>query len=170
MDHKKRRDSKISRRWTNLVTAIIFTTISLLAGRFISLSLSWNSIESVRITFSSLPILLGGIWLGPWWGAFIGGAGDLLGFLFRSQDDYLLSITLISILRGMLPGFLVRVTGDSRRMKNLLLQIALPQLLCSVIFMSLVLYQVFGVPLRDSIVTRLLLQLFTIPLYSFFLC
>lgn len=165
MDQKKRRESKIPRRWTNLFTAIILTTISLLVGHFFSLSLSWKSIESVRFSFSSLPVLLGGIWLGPWWGGFIGGAGDLLGFLFRSQNDYLLSITLISILRGILPGLLVRVTGDSRRIKNLLLQVAVPQLLCSVILMSLVTYQAFGIPLRDSIVTRFLVQLFTIPIY-----
>lgn len=146
-----------------LASSLMITSI--LLSQYLILHITSNGMDALRVSFASLPILLGSILLGPLWGALIGGGGDLLAFLIYSQGEYVFFITLVSALRGLLPGLLVRVTGDSKRIRNLALVVALSQLLCSVLFMSLILYISYGIPLLDSLLTRLLIQFFTIPIY-----
>lgn len=148
-----------------LVSAISLVILGVIAGLVLNLSFSINEVEAVRVSFAELPVLLGGILLGPWWGAFIGGAWDLSRFALQTPGTYVPGITLIAVLRGMLPGLLARLTGGSRRLQDLIIQVAVPQLLCSVFLTALALYQAFGIPILVNIMARFLVQTFTIPVY-----
>lgn len=153
------------RKAPNPVYAMLLILLTILLEQLFSLRFNLYGVEAVRIGFASVPVLFGSIWLGPFWGMLIGGSSDLIGFLLRSNGPYIPLITLISILRGFLPGFLVPFTGDSRKIRNLCLQITLTQVLCSVILMPLVLYRAFGIPVLENIVTRGIIQSFAVPLY-----
>lgn len=164
--HPKRAMS--SSVFRDLGVSLLLIITGALLGQMLNLSFTISGKEAVRISFGALPTLLGGILLGPLYGALIGGGGDLLGFFLNSYGEYVPWITLVSMLRGMLPGLLVRIAEDrkQKQMRILVIQVALPQLICSVLLMPLVLYSSFGVPMIGNILARLLAQTFTIPIYT----
>ncbi|MDY6827308.1 MAG: folate family ECF transporter S component [Bacillota bacterium] len=149
----------------NLGTALVLVLVGILAERTLSLRFTLRDMEAVRIGFGSLPIILGGLFLGPWWGAFIGGSMDLIGYTLQPSGPYLPQITLVSMLFGIIPGFLAHLIGDTTRVRSLAIQIGVTQIICSLILMPVILYQAFGVPLVDNMTTRLIIQLVTIPIY-----
>lgn len=149
----------------NLLLALSIIIISVIAQNTLVLRLALGEVEALRIGFGALFTLLGGIWLGPLWGAFIGGISDLTSFAFYPAGEYLPQITLVSALRGALPGLLKKLTSDFTRVRSLIVLVGTPQIICSVILMPLILYHAFAIPIVDNISTRLLTQAFTIPLY-----
>lgn len=150
----------------NLFITLFLYLVFSLAGRLMSLRFDILNIEAVRVGFGDLPVLLSSIWLGPFWGVFIGGASDLLGFLLQPIDTFLPQITLIAMLRGFLPGFLVRCTGESVRIRNFALQIGITQGISSILLMPLVLYQAFQIPMVENMITRVIVQVFMVPFYG----
>ncbi|HED24072.1 MAG TPA: folate family ECF transporter S component [Firmicutes bacterium] len=149
----------------NLGNALFLVLIGILAERTLSLRFTLGEMEAVRIGFGSLPIIIGGLLFGPWWGAFIGGSMDLIGYSLQPAGPYLPQITIVSMLFGIIPGILARLLGDITRIRSLVIQIGAAQIICSLILMPLILYQALGVPLAENMTTRLVVQLFTIPIY-----
>ena len=146
-----------------LVFSIII--ISVLAQNTLVLRLSLGEMENLRIGFGALFTILGGIWLGPFWGGFIGGVSDLLSYSIHPEGPYLFTITLVSILRGVIPGVMRSYLRPPFQIKNLLLLVGTPQIICSILLMPLILNQGFGLPLVENIYHRIWIQVFTIPLY-----
>lgn len=151
-----------------MITLILFI-FATIAGRLLSIRFDLLDIEAVRMSFGDLPILLGSLWLGPGWGMCIGGVGDLLGYALQPLGPYLPQLTLIAMLQGFLPGFLVSFTGESIRVRNLAIQIGTTQLISSIILTPLVIYQAFATPILENMLHRMIVQLFTIPFYGFIL-
>ncbi len=149
----------------NLGTALFLVLIGILAERTLSLRFTLGEMEAVRIGFGALPIILGGLFLGPWWGAFVGGSMDLIGYILQPAGPYLPQITLVAMLFGIIPGILVLLIGDTTRVRSLVIQVGVTQVICSLILMPVILYQTLGVPLVDNMTTRLIVQLVTIPIY-----
>lgn len=149
----------------DLLLALGLFLSGLVLTRVFVINVYTGGVESLRISFASLPVLLGGIWLGPWWGGIMGGGLDLAGFALQGSGPYVPMITLVSGLRGVLPGLLVRYMGGNRQLRELAVQVAVPQVICTVILMPLVLYQAFGIPVVENVATRLQAQALTIPLY-----
>ncbi len=154
----------------SLLLAVFLVIVSTMAQNMLVLRFSLGEMEALRIGFGALFTILGGIWLGPWWGALIGASSDLVSYALHPAGPYLVQITLVSAFRGMLPGFLIRWTtwrfGGLTSLPWLVVTVAVPQLLCSALLMPLILQQSFGVPFYDNIVFRLFTQLFTIPIYT----
>jgi len=148
----------------HLVYAALLTALSIVATRLLSLRIPIGGVESVRIGFGPLPVLLSGIWLGPLWGGLVGLAADLVGFALQPVGAYLPQITLVSVLRGLLPALIIRLYKRTD-LAGLSLAIAIPQILLSLVIMPLILLQAFGVPVIVNVPMRALTQLIAIPIY-----
>lgn len=109
--------------------AVLFILISVFATRV--WQISFLGIDAIRVGFGSLFIMLGGIFLGPMYGAFIGVSADIISFLFQPVNgvyEYLPQITVLNGLWGALPWYLFRWRKYSNHIKDLFLIIGIPNL------------------------------------------
>ncbi|MCK9221031.1 MAG: folate family ECF transporter S component [Limnochordia bacterium] len=156
-------------RTTHLVIGSLLSALSIVATRFLSFQVFIGGIGAVRLGFGPLPIIFAGLLLGPLWGGAVGFIADTLGFFVNPMGGgFLPPITLIAILRGVIPGLLVKVC--SRRGKRdalgTVLAIALTQVITGLVLTPLVLWRFLGVPLIANVPIRLAAQVILIPVYS----
>ena len=87
-----------------LAIAGVLVAMNIVLSRFVSIPIG----TSLRISVSSVPIILAGIWLGPVAGGCCGFLGDLLGCLISGYaPNPLLSVS--AILMGVLPALLLKL-------------------------------------------------------------
>jgi len=87
------------------VSLSLLVGLSVLLSRFASIRPVFAGVEIVRIGFGALPLVLAGIMYGPWAGAAVGAASDILGFLLSPLGGpYLPHFTLTAALTGFLAG------------------------------------------------------------------
>jgi len=123
--------------------------------------------EAIRFNLRPPVIMLGGIILGPIWGALIGGAVDIISFrLWHFDLNYLFILTLVSMLRGFLAGYIYNYKYKKFSMKAIITSIGITHVLVSLILIPVILYYTYGVPLINNIQVRLLIQIIAIPVYS----
>ena len=71
--------------------------------------------SSIRLSIDSVPILLAGIWFGPFAGGVVGLLADLLGtLLFPTAGMYYPPLTVAFILIGVCAGFLAKLVKVKR--------------------------------------------------------
>lgn len=84
-----------------LAIAGVLVAMNIVLSRLVAIPIG----ESLRITVSSVPIILAGLWLGPFVGGICGFLGDLLGcFLSGYAPNPFISVS--AILMGVLPALL----------------------------------------------------------------
>lgn len=141
--------------------------LSIVFTRILSYQVFIGGVGAVRIGFGPLPILLGGILLGPVYGGIIGALADFLGYLLNPMGGgYLPIIALIAAARGIIPPLILRLTKKEYSFFWIFLAIGLTQLSLGLIAMPLVLYRWFGVPIWANVPVRLVTQLILIPIYT----
>lgn len=87
-----------------LAIAGVLVAMNIVLSRFVAIPIG----TSLRITVSSVPIILAGIWLGPVAGGCCGFLGDFLGCLISGYaPNPLLSVS--AILMGVLPALLLKL-------------------------------------------------------------
>ena len=127
----------------NLTVAAMLVAMSVVIGTFCKTFLDFGGL--LRITFENLPILLSGLLFGPVVGGLVGGATDLVSYLFSPQPYPLnlvvtVGATLIGVISGLVSHYVIR--------KPSILQIVLScgtaHLVGSMIVKSIGLYQIFG--------------------------
>lgn len=159
--------SKLHFKEDHFLKAILFIFTSVFTARVMQIHIL--GIEAVRIGFGSLFIMLGGMFLGPLYGAFIGIVADVIGFFFFQPgyriQDYLPQITIVSALWGVLPWYLFRWRKFSIQIKDLFLILGIPQVLFNIGSMSFIIHSSFGIPLMVLIRNRSIAQIATIPIY-----
>ena len=92
-----------------LCLAAILTAMSILLGKFLQIPNPFQ--EFIRISFENLPIILGGIALGPVAGACIGISADLLGcvlYAYTINPIITLGAAVVGVLSGLFPNYIVR--------------------------------------------------------------
>jgi len=145
--------------------------ISLLAGlsivltRMLSIRIPIGGIEGVRIGFGPLPIIIASILFGPIEGALCGGLSDFLGYFINPMGPYIPAFTIISMIRGILPGF-ITYNKDRLSFMDYLISIAITQILASMVLVPLSLNIFLGLPLKPVLIPAIISQIFLIPLYS----
>jgi ECF transporter S component (folate family) len=123
--------------------------------------------EAVRVNLRPPIIMLGGVILGPIWGLVIGGVVDIISFrLWHFDLNYLFIFTLFTMLRGFLAGYIYNYLFKKFSMEAILTSIGVTHLLVSSVFIPVVLYYTYGVPLINNIQVRLFIQILAIPVYS----
>ena len=136
-----------------LATAAMLTAMSIVIGIICKNFLDFGS--GIRITFENLPIILAGIFFGPWVGGAVGIVADLISYLLSSQAyPPNLIVTFGAFSVGAVSGLVAKYVIRPHCIKQIVVSGAAAHLVGSMIIKSIGLYQFFqwGV-------------LFRIPLY-----
>lgn len=123
--------------------------------------------EAVRVNLRPPLIMLGGIILGPLWGAVIGGVIDVVAFnLWHSDLSYLFILTLSTIFRGFLAGYIYNYVFKNFSIKAIFTSLAVPHLLTSGLIIPTVLNYYYNIPLLGNLRVRILVQIITLPIFT----
>ena len=169
----KRRNTDLLYRDFNFTFCFRLFVLMVLAGVFFdnpanSINFSVYPLkEAVRLNLRPPTIMLGGMILGPLWGAAIGGFIDLISFfIWHSDMDYMVGFTLLTMLRGFLAGYIFNFFFHEFKIKSVIASIAVPHLLVSALFIPGLLNYYYNVPFINNMRIRLIIQLVTIPLFT----
>lgn len=156
---------KISSRVITNIGLLI--ALSIILTRITSIRIAIGGIEGVRIGLGGLPIILGGIMLGPLAGGIIGGVSDILGYIINPIGVYMPHFTLTSVLTGIIPALFLRISRkDNLNILNLITAIALGQIITSVILVPYFLNILFGISWKVIILPRSVSVPINILIYS----
>ncbi|MFA7574581.1 MAG: folate family ECF transporter S component [Arcobacteraceae bacterium] len=156
---------KISSR---IITNIgLLIALSIILTRIASIRIAIGGIEGVRIGFGGLPIILGGIMFGPLAGGIVGGVSDILGYIVNPIGAYMPHFTLSSALTGIIPVLFLHISRkDSLNILNLILAIAIGQIITTAIMVPYFLHILFSIPWKVLIIPRLVSVPINILIYS----
>jgi len=170
---KKRKNQDILYRNFNFTFCLKLFLLMVLAGIFFdnpanSVTFSVYPLEeAVRLNLRPPVIILTGMILGPIWGAVAGGFIDISSFLIWHIDmNYMFIFTLLTMLRGFISGYIFNFIFKRFSWKSVVTSIAFPHLLISGIIIPVALYYNYGVPLINNVRIRLIIQIFTIPIFT----
>ena len=135
---QKRRS--VFKKVITLTTAAMLTALSIVIGIFCKNFLNFG-MGLFRITFENFPIILSGIMFGPWVGAFVGIASDVLSYILSTQSLAItpivtLGAALVGIVSGTVSHYIVKKEGAFR----IILSVAAAHLVGSVIVKSIGLF------------------------------
>lgn len=150
----------------NIVIIAIFIAISLLLKKVLTIPLPIGV-----FSFGGLPILAGGLLLGPWGGAWIGGVSDILGCILFPRGPYLPYFTLTAILTGVIPPIFISLlqARNSASFLLVLLSVAIAQIVTKAILFPIIMEFCFGVPFLYTFSKSILVETIHIPLYTIFI-
>lgn len=150
-----------------LVYISILICLDIVLTRVASLRISIGGVEGIRLGFGALPIILGGVLMGPLAGGIIGALGDLLGYFINPIGVYMPHFTLTAALTGIIPALILgkrRNQGFSTW--HLMLAITVGQVLTSILLVPYFLQMLFKLPLAVTLPSRIISQSILIPLYT----
>jgi len=101
-----KREKKFSTE--TLVRVGLLTALSLVLKIVLEVYVPLAGIPSLRINFTSVPIMISGIICGPFAGFATGALSDLLGFAIKPAGPYFPGFTLTSALTGFIPGVIYK--------------------------------------------------------------
>jgi len=149
-----------------IVYIALLTALSIVLTRILSLRIPIGGIEGVRIGFGPLPIIIASFLFGPIEGALCGAVSDIVGYIINPMGPYVPAFTIISAIRGVLPGLLT-IKNEKLTFKDYLFAIAITQALTSMLLVPLSLNILLELPLKPVLIPAIISQAFLIPIYSF---
>lgn len=156
----------ISARKISFISLLI--AMSIVLTRLASIRIAIGGVEGIRIGFGKLPIILGGIMLGPLFGGMVGAIADMVGYMIQPIGPYMPHFTVISALSGILPMFLFRILGENNyHITKIVFAIGVTMLVTDLILIPYTLHLIFGIPWKILIIPRLISVPVTIFLYSY---
>ncbi len=138
---------------TKFVTrAAILTAISIVLSRFLSIFIS----QTLKIGFSSIPLMLCGLMFGPLVGAMSGLAADLIGAMIFLGGQFHLGFTLSSILTAVIPALVKKYLIKDKKNSTLLIVVSviLTFLVAHLLLNSLWLTQLYGMTYPAMMISR----------------
>lgn len=138
---------------TKVVTrAAILTAISIVLSRFLSIFIS----QTLKIGFSSIPLMLCGLMFGPLVGAMSGLAADLIGAMIFLGGQFHLGFTLSSILTAVIPALVKKYLIKDKKNSTLLIVVSviLTFLVAHLLLNSLWLTQLYGMTYPAMMISR----------------
>ncbi len=139
-----------------LVLAAIFASMNIVLTR-VGVVMLFSG--TVRFSLGKVPLILSGLFLGPFAGGLAGLVGDVLGVIMNSHGAPMIhpGFTLSSVLTGALPGIIVIL---SRRRRSSLFNVIISNLvvliLVNLVLDTLWLAQMYGNPYSVVFATRLI--------------
>jgi len=133
-----------------LVTASLFVAMSIVLGKYLAFST-----DLFRISFENLPVILAGIWLGPWYGASVGLVADVVGsILVGYAINPGISLGALSI--GLAAGLVWKYLPLKHDLTRLALSLIVSHLIGSVLIKTVSLSIWFGSPFLPTLGLRIL--------------
>ena len=125
-----------------LTMSAMLTALSIVIGNFCKTFLNFGVPPGLfRITFENFPIIIAGIMFGPWVGAFVGAASDVITFLLSPQSFALLpAVTLGASLVGFVSGLVFRIGQKKVGSVKIVTSVYLAHLVGSMIVKSIGLF------------------------------
>ncbi|WP_130838108.1 folate family ECF transporter S component [Lachnoclostridium sp. Marseille-P6806] len=149
-----------------LAYAGVLIAMNVVLSRLVSIPIG----HSLRISVSSVPVMLGGLWLGPVFGGAIGFVGDMLGCAFSGYAPNPL-ITCSAVLTGVIPGllgsFIRKGASVQGKLLRLLPVVAGMMMITSQGFTTLGISVMYRLPFGATWLTRIPQTLLLIPLNAF---
>ncbi len=88
-----------------LILSAILSAMSIVLGQYLSIKIG----SSIRIGFGSLPVVLAGALLGPWYGLLVGAVSDIIGcMVYYGLGELIPLVTLGMMAEGFLSGMLFK--------------------------------------------------------------
>lgn len=155
-----------------IVLSGLLTAVSIVFSRLFGVQIPIGGIGAVRLGFGPLPVIVAGFLGGPWIGAMVGAAADLVGYIVNPFGaPFVPHITIVSMLTGALPPIILlilRRRSDAQpKFITYLISIAASQVILHIGAMAWIMHSVFGVPILPSLILRTIAQAIQIPIYSF---
>ncbi len=146
---------------------LLYIALGVMAKYIYTFSFSIDETIDVSINLVALPAIIASFVLGPVPGAFIGGSIDLIGHILHPMGPFMFSITIVAILRGFLPGFLMQgfFKNENYFLTNLIYCIGLTLFITQVILMPVILHSQIDIQFFENVSSRLLTLIFTMPIY-----
>lgn len=95
------------RRTASLTSLALFTTVSIVLTRFLSFYVPFLGVQSMRVGFGEVPVILAGLLLGAPAGGLVGLVADAVGAILFPAGPYFPGFTLSAFLTGLLPALLL---------------------------------------------------------------
>ncbi|MGL5440553.1 MAG: folate family ECF transporter S component [Filifactoraceae bacterium] len=92
-----------------MLIGALLVAISVVLARFVGFMLPGGAI---RISFTNVPIILGGMFLGPIGGFIVGAVSDIIGAILFPQGTFFPGFVLSSGLVGLIPGLIMKSEKD----------------------------------------------------------
>ncbi|HPF19117.1 MAG: folate family ECF transporter S component [Eubacteriales bacterium] len=129
------------RNRTSLLTGMaLLATVSLVLTRFLSFYVPFLGVQSMRVGFGEVPVILAGLLMGGPAGGLTGLAADLVGATLFPAGPYFPGFTLSAFLTGFLPVILMKRMSKKEQSPGkamLFLSILLTQLVTSALLNTL---------------------------------
>src|SRR6056297_3449461 len=90
------------------IKIMLFIGLGIIAKYVYTFSFSIGEMSEISINLVALPSIIASILLGPFWGALIGGTTDVTAHFLHPMGSFLPQITLVTIIRGFLPGIIMK--------------------------------------------------------------
>ncbi len=133
-----------------VAAAAVLVAMNIILSRVFAINVG----PTLRITISTTPVFLAGLWFGPAVGGICGGVGDLLGSLFQGYAPNPL-ILGAAVLCGLIPGLMKNYVFHNKiRYWKILVIVGLHGLVGSMGLTLLGLHLMYGRPLAELFVTR----------------
>jgi|SRR6056297_225905 len=153
-----------------MVYSSLLITLSIILTRVLSLRFAIGGVEGIRIGFGSLPIIFGGILMGPLAGGLIGALSDILGYFINPLGAYMPHFSFTAFLTGFIPGLIFYYLFNQKlNYFSLIVSISVGQLISSVLLVPLFLDMLFGVPFKISFIPKLVGETANVALYTYIL-
>ncbi len=131
----------VSERIRSVVICAMLTAISVVLTRTCSIQYA----DVIRFSFGTIPIMLAGIVLGPWYGLASGLLADILGYLLNPMGGApLWGITLCSGLLGFIPALLYELKFMKKGIWKLAIVLFVSEIVISGFLKSLFLLPIYG--------------------------
>ncbi len=124
-----------------LISSALFVALSIVFGKFLSL----NPTTFLRIGVENLPILMGGIFFGPFVGALIGATADIIGCLWAGYTiNPIITVGAVSI--GFISGLVSQMLKGRKLTFNVVVSTMTAHIIGSMIIKSVGMNIFFGIP------------------------
>jgi len=148
----------------------LLVALNIVLTRLFSIRIPFGGAEGIRIGLGGLPIIISGVFFGPLAGGIVGAAGDLIGYFVNPMGPYMPHYTFTAALTGIIPVVILRMmTSHIPKYWQLLVAIAVGQLITRVGLVPYLHYTLFDIPYEVTLIPYLLGELVTIPIFAGFI-
>lgn len=145
-----------------MLQLLLLVSGGILAKYVYTISFSIGPMQDISLNLVALPAIIASMVLGPVYGAIVGGSVDLLGHVLHPAGDYIPLITVMAIVRGLVPGLMFNRLRGMNTLQSVLLAITISQLITSVGLASFILAPYFGQTVGELMLSRLVSQHFIV--------
>jgi ECF transporter S component (folate family) len=150
----------------NLIILSLFSAISIVLTRFLAFYIPFFGSNDVRISLGDVPIMLAGLIFGPIAGALTGAVSDVIGATMFPAGPFFPGFTLSAMLAGAIPGLLQPFLRRKISYVTIFMTVLLTQLTTSILFNTLWLSMIFGIPFSVLVLPRAAITILMTVIYA----